>query len=74
MNASHEKHESIILGNDDLVRKNIKHELHETIATVKEFEFDRSRKVIKDIVDTCDELIASAEEALEVLKAKLDRY
>jgi hypothetical protein len=74
VNASHEKHESVILSYDELVRKSLKEKLHRVISSVKENEFGRSRLFVKDIVDSCDELIASAEEALEVLKAKLDRY
>jgi hypothetical protein len=74
VNASHEKHESIILNKDEAVRRSIREKLQTTIANVKTQEFDRSRLFLKDIVNTTNELITSAEDAFEVLKAKLDRY
>ena len=49
VNGSHEKHESMILGFDQSVRDTIKKDAKQTVATFKETEFARSRKVVTDI-------------------------
>lgn len=74
VNGSHEKHESIILGYDEKVRRSVREKLQSDLIKFKENEFERSRVVVKDIVDTCKELVGSADQAYETVKAKMDLY
>jgi hypothetical protein len=74
VNGSHEKHESIILVYDERVRKAVRETLSSSLKHHKSREFERSRTVVKDMVDTCTELLVSVDQAFDTAKTKLDRY
>jgi hypothetical protein len=44
-----------------------------SVPRLQEAEFERSRVMIKNIVDSCSELTSSVEQALEVVKLKVER-
>ena len=68
VNGSHEKHESIILNLDDVVRTTIKQNLLSDLAKYKNKEFSRGREVITDSMKVCTELDESATKATEVVR------
>jgi hypothetical protein len=72
VNASHEKHESVILNFDDKVRKAVRATLHDTLVNRKDREFARSRSVVKDIIDTTTDLVATTDQAYDIVRSKAD--
>ncbi len=44
------------------------------VGYAQEREFERSRLVLKDIVNTGNELVASADKALEMIRRKTDGF
>lgn len=72
VNASHEKHESVILNYDDKVRRAVRSNLQTTLQNYKEREFSRSRTVVKGMMDTTADLIATTDQAYDIVRSKAD--
>jgi len=72
VNACHERHESLILSRDEAVRKSLRETITSTLQKCKAREFNRSRTVIKDVLESCTELSTSVDLAYDVVRAKAD--
>jgi hypothetical protein len=72
VNACHERHESLILSRDEAVRKSVRETIAATLQKCKAREFNRSRTVVKDVLESCTELSSSVDLAYDVVRAQAD--